>query len=90
MPKIPRWLRFRLSTVLILTVIAAWVMATRPIRHRIVWVGDFSCPGEWDEFNPHFLAPTTALALFLTWKAGWAIAARRRNRRESGAAVPLS
>jgi hypothetical protein len=26
----PRWLRFRLSTVLILTAIAAWAMALRP------------------------------------------------------------
>src|SRR5689334_5072791 len=30
LPTLPRWLRFRLSTVLILTAIAAWGMALRP------------------------------------------------------------
>jgi uncharacterized membrane protein len=109
MPIPPRWLRFRLSTILILTAIAAWVMALRPwiqvgfgdvnrlqsfgwrdgsadSAFQIAILGirtlgpNSTTSGAVAEFgpNPELLWPALALFAFVTWKAGWAIAAWRR------------
>ncbi len=125
MSRIPRWLRFRLSTVLILTAIAAWGMACRPYIIRTTdlfftppgksprvistFAGFYGDPGsdEWLQAgakipqtspgnyaitprilpNPRLIWPGLASVAFLTWKAGWAIAARRRARRDASAVL---
>jgi hypothetical protein len=77
-----RWFRFRLSTVLILTAIAAWGMAC-PLfetvtifqRRQMIVSGTpirrLSEPG---------ILPIAALAAFLAWKAAWAVFERRRRQ----------
>jgi hypothetical protein len=120
-----RWFRFKLSTVLILTAIAAWAMSCRPFFAiaLVAWVsipadveiveGDtYRFFGEYPSvaaerwiddckrkagadaayliiepetrfsMNPRLRWAAIALFAFLTWKAGWAIAAQRRRRRE--------
>lgn len=54
-----RWFRFRLSTVLIVTAITAWGMAT-PLSRNNVYP------------NPHLAWPALTLAVYVGWKAAWA------------------
>ncbi|MGD9645047.1 MAG: hypothetical protein AB7U73_05000 [Pirellulales bacterium] len=75
-----RWFRFKLSSVLILTAILAWAMATRPYWFWIQMPPDPNGPvGKHDaiRFNSDFAWPALALLAFLVWKAAWAVAARR-------------
>lgn len=90
-PSKRRWLRFRLSTVLILTAILAWGMATRP------WYVDISrfsrVPSQTTPTHafgvyvdgqrgpkPKLLRPATALFAFLTWKTACAVVEFRRGK----------
>ena len=82
-----RWFRFRLSTVLILTAIAAWGMALRPLFVSVKpgYKGHFVAVPAGPYFtavvpNPNLKWPALALAAFLAWKAAWAVAERRRRR----------
>ncbi|MBX9788783.1 MAG: hypothetical protein K2Y37_07690 [Pirellulales bacterium] len=63
-----RWYRFRLSTVLILTSIAAWGMAT-PLSRNNVYP------------NPHLAWPALTLAVYVGWKRAWATPDENRNIR---------
>ena len=91
-----RWFQFKLSTILILTAIAAWGMGTKPwlISHSIPdprnqtvpLIGGSSVTYTWPDeeqriLNPALQWPTLALASFLTWKAGWWITARAQAYR---------
>jgi hypothetical protein len=100
-----RRFRFRLTTVLILTAILAWGMATRPFfltRDELIVAPNapHEVPSRFNarllrswkiagtqfyvlryfDFNPSLGWPTSALALFLVWKAAWAVADRRRRQ----------
>jgi len=90
-----RWLRFRLSTVLILTAIVAWGMAVGPwttLYSRVMWGPDMqSHPGtiivdgevrvvKGYEFNPAFGLAALALLAFLAWKVASPVVERRRRR----------
>jgi hypothetical protein len=98
------WFRFKLSTVLILTAIAACAMALRPFDEpgfQFMLTPGASPPptAEWQLFSQSVSAwrirdsvwikydrspklkllwPALALAIFLTWRAGWTIVARRK------------
>jgi hypothetical protein len=62
------WFRFRLSTVLILTAIAAWGMATSKTHN--------------DQFpNPHLAWPALTLAVFVGWRSAWATPDENRRVR---------
>ncbi|MBX9788474.1 MAG: hypothetical protein K2Y37_06125 [Pirellulales bacterium] len=91
-----RWFRFRLSTVLILTAILAWGMATRPHivpgpGAHIIWTPPetkaerdsiwtrWGTPYANRKLNPALRWPAIALAVFLSWKAAWAVVERRRR-----------
>ena len=78
-----RLFRFRLSTVLILTAIVAWGMATGLPYERHGLMGTHHMQpftSYWWEFNPLGLLPCFALAAFLGWKATWEVVDRRRGR----------
>lgn len=82
MPFLPkRWFRFRLSTVLILTAIAAWAMAcplfeTVTVFQRRQMIVSGTPIRRLSELG---ILPIVALAAFLAWKATWAIIERRRR-----------
>ncbi|MGE0536599.1 MAG: hypothetical protein AB7O68_16635 [Pirellulales bacterium] len=57
-----RWFRFRLSTVLILTAIAAWWMASLPFWDPASYKASLRP-------NPLLTLPALALAMFVLWKA---------------------
>ena len=118
-PSPRRWPRFKLSTILVLIAIAAWIMTCRPlwidgldsrrqITHEeymqrleasldakrlpewrrppktiVAMTGPPSFYIEEPGPNPRLKWPLLALASFLTWKLGWAIAGRRRRNREA-------
>ena len=63
-----RRFRFRLSTVLIVTAITAWAMATPLSRNKVY-------P------NPHLAWPALTLAAFVGWKAAWATPDESRSVR---------
>ena len=71
-----RWFRFRLSTVLILTAIVAWYMASLPFYDPDA---DKVALIEGRRLNPSLLGPILAFFAFLAWKAAWAVKARFRN-----------
>ena len=70
-----RWCRFRLSTVLIPTAIAAWAMAIPYQTWRYI---DGSTGDTWTRYYPsrEHIYPAIALAAFLIWKADRAIRCR--------------
>jgi hypothetical protein len=74
-----RWFQFKLSTVLILTAIAAWGMAIPPL---VVtgYSGTLTHLDEVRSVNPTLGWPALALAAFLAWKAAWAVVERRRSK----------
>lgn len=85
-----RRFRFKLSTVLILTALAAWGMATGLPYERHGMIGTHHMQpftNFWWEFNPLGLLPTLALLAFLTWKA---VARRREKGRERSAESPAT
>ena len=57
------------------TQIVRTVHHTKPFPHRTE---------TWRERSPRVLGPALALALFLTWKAAWAVIERRREKRMIG------
>lgn len=86
--RLRRWLRFRLSTILILTAILAWAMAIHPLFQSVKpgYKGRFIAMPAGSHFiavvpHPNLKWPALALAVFLTWKAAWAVVERRRARR---------
>lgn len=94
-----RWYHLRLSTIVILVLIAAWACSCQPqFTVTTFSVGDTSDPPlsqlPWSNpaalfentavaFNPLLIWPLLTLAAFLTWKIGWAIAGRRKRNREA-------
>ena len=89
-----RWFRFRLSTVLILTAIAAWAMACWP-SYGDLWIRFAKrpqippIPTPFWIFAPaatvgDILWPALALLAFLAWKVAWAIGPRLVQRRPCG------
>jgi hypothetical protein len=82
-PTMRRWFQVRLSTILIVTTIAAWWMACPPWREPEppYMVGSKGC-GPRPAPNLHQLAPIAALLAFGTFKgsatrADWSIERRR-------------
>jgi len=87
-----RWFQFRLSTWFVLVAILGWAMACRPwwvnefdideSSPRLV-TGDIT-QGIYlvdkSHVNGQLLQPASALAVFLAWKAAWAVVERRRRR----------
>ena len=61
-----RRIRFRLSTALVLTAIAAWGMAT-PLSRNDVFP------------NPHLAWPALTLAIYVGWKAAWTTRDEKRS-----------
>lgn len=74
-----RHCRFRLSTVLILTAIAAWAMAIPYQRWRYI---DGSTGDTWTRYypSPGHIYPAIVLAAFLIWKFARAVIERRRRQ----------
>ena len=94
--------RFRLSTVLILTAILAWGMATdfyvpdyradmrglivKPVP--VIYRGSMRHYQHGYRLNWELLFPALALVAFLTWKAAWALRAARSARWSRKYEVP--
>lgn len=81
-PNTRRWFQVRLSTIFVLTAIAAGGMATWPwvkFRHHS---GELICgPTIFDLVNPFALLPAVALFAFVAWKAApYALAVYARNQ----------
>ncbi|MBX9790320.1 MAG: hypothetical protein K2Y37_15490 [Pirellulales bacterium] len=81
-----RWFRFRLSTLLILTAIAAWAMATPrfvpgPAKLSELWPIPTGRPVE-QRLNHQLAWPAFALAAFLAWKGASTVVERRRGSSE--------
>lgn len=89
-----RWYHLRLSTVLILMSIVGWTLTCRPLFEVTtfsVHTGDPAMPrsplhspvsfleNTTISFNPLLIWPALALAAFLLWKLGMALASRRKR-----------
>jgi hypothetical protein len=86
-PKKPRF-QFRLSTWFVLVAILAWAMTHWPwvVTDRYyasqTFVESLSGPQEIERhsLNAALIWPALALPAFVTWKAAWSVAERRRRR----------
>ena len=80
-PTTRRWFQVRLSTVFVLTAIAAGGMATWPWIRRHHHSGELICgPTIFQLANPLALLPALALFAFVAWKAApYALAVYARN-----------